>query len=154
VLPWPQAGEAYPFTLTTIDGRKIHSENLKGKVVLIDCWATWCSPCMALMPELKELYEKWHQRGLEIVGISFDRDVETVRKACKSHALTWPQVFVPDDEKLRDLWREACGIGAIPRVLIIDQQGILQPESADKLKERIGKLLALSSKEPAPKTKP
>src|SRR5207248_7770683 len=73
VLPWPETGEPYPFTLTTIDGRKIRSEELKGKVVLIDCWATWCSPCMALMPELKTLYEKWHKHGLEIVGVSLDR---------------------------------------------------------------------------------
>jgi peroxiredoxin len=85
------------------------------------------SPCMALMPELKALYEKWHQQGLEIVGISLDRDVEAMQKVCKSKSLTWPQVIVPDDEKVRALWQEASGISGIPRVLLLDQRGILSP---------------------------
>jgi thiol-disulfide isomerase/thioredoxin len=84
VLSWPEVGKAYSFTLTTTDGRKIRSDDLIGKVVVIDCWATWCSPCMALLPELKALYEKWHQQGLEIVGVSLDRDVDAVQRICKS----------------------------------------------------------------------
>jgi RNA polymerase sigma factor (sigma-70 family) len=148
VLPWPQAGEAYPFTLTAIDGRKIRSEELKGKVVLIDCWATSCSPCMALMRELKTLYERWHQHGLEIIGINFDRDVETAQKACKSDGLTWPQIHVPDDERIRGLWQEAGGIGSIPRMLVIDQHGILQADSTEKLEERIANLLGARAKPP------
>jgi len=154
VIPWPQVGETYPFTLTTIDGQKIRSDDLKGKVVVIDCWATWCSPCMALMPELKALYKKWHQQGLEIVGISLDRDMETVQKVCKSQGLTWPQVWVPDEERLRELWQQACGIGAIPRVLLLDRRGILQADAVDNLEENIAKLLPHSRKEPPAKSKP
>jgi uncharacterized protein (TIGR03067 family) len=154
VLPWPEAGKPFHFTLTTIDGQKIRSEELKGRVVLLDCWATWCSPCMALMPELKALYKKWHPQGLEIVGISFDRDTAIMQNACKSQGLAWPQVWVPDEEKVRDLWQEVCGIGAIPRVLILDQQGILQADSADKLDEKIGKLLSNSPDKLSAKQKP
>jgi RNA polymerase sigma factor (sigma-70 family) len=154
VLPWPEVGKPYLFTLTTIDGRKIRSEDLKGKVVLLDCWATWCSPCMALMPELKELYKKWHPKGLEIVGISLDHQVEIVQKLCKAQALTWPQVLVPHEESVRTLWEEASGISGIPRVLLIDQQGVLRADSGDKLEERITKLLTNSSDKPAVKSRP
>ena len=154
VLPWPQIGEAFSFVLTTIDGRKLRSEDFKGKVLLIDCWATWCSPCMALMPELKSIYRKWHPQGLEIVGISFDMQAETVRKICKSKGLTWPQIQVPDDEKVRALWQEASGISAIPRVLLIDQQGILQADTTDRLEERIAKLLGSPAQRPPAKPKP
>jgi thiol-disulfide isomerase/thioredoxin len=154
VLQWPEVGELYPFTLTAMDGRKIRSEDLKGKVVVIDCWATWCSPCMALLPELKGLYEKWHQQGLEIVGVSLDRDVEVVQKICKSNGLTWPQVIVPNDEKVRALWQEASGISGIPRVLVLDQRGILRADSADKLEETIAKLLTNSRDKPSTKPRP
>ena len=105
---------------------------------------------MAMMPELKALHEKWRNQGLEIVGVSLDRDVGTVRKACKSEGMSWPQVLVPEDERIRELWHKASGIGSIPRVLLIDQQGILQADYADKLEERIAKLLMNSSAKQKP----
>jgi peroxiredoxin len=103
---------------------------------------------------IKALYEKWHQQGLEIVGISLDRDVEAVQKICKTKGLTWPQVIVPDNEKVRALWQEASVISGIPRVLLLDQQGILRADSADKLEERIAKLLTNSSDRPSTKPEP
>jgi thiol-disulfide isomerase/thioredoxin len=153
VLSWPEPGEAYSFTLTTVDGQKVRSAELKGKVVLIDCWATWCSPCMALMPELKALYAKWHGRGLEIIGISLDRDVETMRKTCKSQDLTWPQVYVPEDERIRELWHEASGIRSIPRLLLMDRDGILHDPSG-RLEEEVAKLLTRSPEKAPAKPKP
>jgi RNA polymerase sigma factor (sigma-70 family) len=146
VLPWPEVGEPFLFKLTTIDGKKISAQDLKGKVVLIDCWATWCSPCMALMAELKALYEKWHKDGLEIVGVSFDREIETVRKTCKSQNLPWPQVWVPSDDGTRELWQEANRLDALPRLLLIDRDGILRAESHEKLEEEITKLLKKSTR--------
>ena len=98
VLPWPEVGKEYRVTFTTLDGRKLGSEDFKGKVAVIDCWASWCWPCMALMPELKRCYERWRNDGLEIVGVSLDRDADQVRKVCKEQGLTWPQVLVPADE--------------------------------------------------------
>jgi hypothetical protein len=139
--------------LTAVDGRKIRSEDLKGKVVLIDCWSANSAPSRWKMPELKALYEKWHQRGLEIVGVCLARDLESITEICKSEGLTWPQVFVPDDERVRELWQEASGIESISS-LLIDQQGILQPDSSGKLEEKIAKLLASSSENPAAKPKP
>jgi RNA polymerase sigma factor (sigma-70 family) len=141
VLPWPEVGEPFSFALSTTDGKRLSSRDLKGHVVLLDCWATWCSPCMALMPELKAFYEKWHKDGLEIVGISFEKHAENVAKACKSQNLPWPQVWVPSDDQTRNLWQEANRLEALPRLLLIDRDGILRADSHGSLKEEIFKLI-------------
>jgi thiol-disulfide isomerase/thioredoxin len=143
VLPFPQIGEGYEFVLTTLGGQKVRTRDFRGKVVLIDCWATWCSPCMAKMPTLKALYEKRQKDGLEIVGVSFDQDAEKARKAIQSQGLTWPQVLVPADDQTRELWREASGIGALPRLLLLDRDGVLRADCyPGELEEQIARLLA------------
>jgi thiol-disulfide isomerase/thioredoxin len=142
VIPWPEIGKPYPFTLTTLDGRKIRSEDLKGKVVVLDCWATWCSPCLALMPELKSLYHKRHRDGLEIIGVSLDDDPDTIRKASKTLELSWPQVQAQRRTELeRQLWVQASGIVSIPRILLIDRAGVLRADSSSKLADEVAKLL-------------
>jgi RNA polymerase sigma factor (sigma-70 family) len=141
VPSFPQLGKAYNFVLTTTDGKKLHSRDLRGKVVLIDCWATWCGPCMALLPEIKELYEKCHKDGLEVVGFNFDEEAEKVKRTCKVLGLAWPQVLVPKDEEARQLWQEAAGIGGLPRVLVIDREGILRADNPAKPEESVARLL-------------
>jgi thiol-disulfide isomerase/thioredoxin len=142
VLPFPEVGKACPFVLTTMDGKKVRAGDLRGKVMLLDCWATWCSPCMAKMPALKELFEKHHKDGLEIIGVCFDQDAAKARKALQRLGLTWPQVMVPTDEKTRDLWQEAGDIGALPRLRLIDRDGILRWEGGPHgLEEQVARLL-------------
>jgi RNA polymerase sigma factor (sigma-70 family) len=141
VLPWPEVGKQYPFELTTLDGRKLRSQDFAGKVVVLDCWATWCSPCMQKCLELKPLYERWQDRGFEIIGISWDQSEAAARKACERNGFNWPQVFVPTAEEKRALWERATGIRGIPRLLIIDRNGILRDDSPEKLDEIITKLL-------------
>ncbi|MEX2121807.1 MAG: thioredoxin-like domain-containing protein [Pirellulales bacterium] len=141
VLAWPEVGKTYPFTLTMLDGRIVRSADLMGKVVVIDCWATWCSPCMALMPELKRCHEKWHRDGLEIIGISLDEDLDSVRRVVKTEGLTWSQVIVPTEKETRQLWADASGITGIPRVLVIDREGVLRFDTAGNLEENIAHLI-------------
>lgn len=148
VLAWPEVGRVYPFTLTTVDGQKLRSADMKGKVVVIDCWASWCEPCIALVPDLKRCYDKWHQDGLVIIGVSLDKDVETIQKVCKSHGVSWPQVLAPADDGTRQLWEMASGISGIPRVLVIDGDGVLRTEDTGKLEEEIARLLAASNRAP------
>src|SRR5262249_8861549 len=126
VLPWPDIGGAYDFTLTTMDRKKLSARDLRGKVILIDCWATLWSPCVAMLPDLKKLYEKRHKDGFEIIGVSFDNDAQKAQKKIKELELAWPQVHVPNDEKTRELWRESGDIGALPRLFLIDREGILR----------------------------
>lgn len=141
VLSCPEIGKPIDFDFTTTDGKRVRSRDLRGKVILIDCWATWCSPCRALLPELKDLYDKSHKDGLEIIGVSFDQDAAKFKKTCEKEELTWAQVLVPSDEKTRRLWEEITGIGGIPRLFLIDRQGVLRADNPAKLKEEIARLL-------------
>jgi RNA polymerase sigma factor (sigma-70 family) len=108
LVPRGRAREPYDFTLTTLDGKQVRAADLRGKIVLLDCWSTTYHPDEA---GIKKLYEKYHKDGLEIIGICLDRDAEAVKKYAADHGLTWPQVFVPaPDEKTRQLWIEATGL--------------------------------------------
>ncbi len=136
-LPFPEVGGPFDFDLTTEDGKKIHSRDLRGKVILIDYWATWCSPCMGFLPEVKTLYQKWHQKGLEVIGVNLDYQGDKMRKACRELALEWPQVMAPTDGKKRELWEQATDIGSIPRLLVIDRNGILRAMNPERLEQEI-----------------
>jgi RNA polymerase sigma factor (sigma-70 family) len=148
-LPWPRVGEAYDFTVKTADGRVFRSRDLKGKVLLIDCWATWCSPCMAKMPKLKELYQKRHADGLEVLGMNFDNDQPKAREILKTLNLPWSEVFVPADEANRELWETAMGLESLPRLLVIDKGGVLRYDGGpDGIDEQVAKLLESPVSEP------
>jgi len=71
----------------------------------------YCSaPNRWKMPQLKALYDRWHQHGLEIIGVGRNGNATIVRKVCIQEGLTWPQILVPEDKESRELWQEACGI--------------------------------------------
>jgi RNA polymerase sigma factor (sigma-70 family) len=142
VPPLPVVGQAYPFDLTTMAGNRITSFSLKGKVVVLEWWATWCAPCMVTAHQLRPLYHKWHEHGLEIVGINLDDKAATAQAACRRDGFDWPQVFIPADEKTRDVWQRATGVKSIPRLLLLDRDGILRADNPEKLEEQIAKLLA------------
>lgn len=95
-----------------------------------------------MLPQLEALYKKWHKDGLEIVGINFDPKAETGPKRCKSLGITYPQVWVPSDEKTRQLWQEAAGIGSVPHLLLIDRDGMLRADgNVDNLEKTLAELL-------------
>jgi thiol-disulfide isomerase/thioredoxin len=152
VLPFPEVGRAYDFTLTATDGKKVRGRDLRSKVVLIDCWATWCTPCVAKMPRLKEFYRRHHKEGLEVVGVCFDQDARKAEGAIKRLGLPWAQVLVPAGEKERELWSSASALESLPRLLLIDRDGVLRAECGpEEIEEQIAKLMA---HEPGERTKP
>jgi thiol-disulfide isomerase/thioredoxin len=147
-LPLPQTGRAYEFTLRAMGGELIRSKELRGKVVLIDCWATWCTPCMQKMPHLKELYARWHDRGLEVIGVNFDGDEAKARRASETLGLAWPQVAVSGKEEIQGLWEVASGIDTLPRLLILDREGVLRFDCGPaELENRLAALLEVRPKE-------
>ena len=89
ILPRPELDKRFEFSLTDTKGRVIRSAELKGKVVLIDCWAGWCPPCMAKMPQLKGLYERRHADGFEVIGINFDHNRDRAQEQVKTLGLPW-----------------------------------------------------------------
>lgn len=142
MLPAPEVGKPFPFSLTDTKGRALRSAELKGKVVLIDCWAGWCSPCMAKMPKLKELYERRRGDGFEVIGINFDHSRERAEELVKKLGLNWPEVYVPDDDRTRELWADGPGISGLPRLFLIDQGGILRWSGSPlEIEERVTRLL-------------
>jgi hypothetical protein len=92
---------------------------------------------------LEALYQKWHKKGLQIVGISFDEKAETGRKRAKSLGITFPQVWVANDQNTRALWNEASGIGSVPRLFLIDRDGILRADGQghEDLEKTVANLL-------------
>ena len=104
LLPLPDVGRTYDFSLTAA-GKLIESRQLRGKVILVDLWSSWCAPCLKKMPELKELYAKWHDKGLEVIGISFDEDPELAQAVIDRMELPWPSAILPPkDTAVRKLW--------------------------------------------------
>jgi thiol-disulfide isomerase/thioredoxin len=128
VLPIPTVGQPYRFTLTDSSGAPIDSELLHGKVVLLDFWASWCAPCIAKMPRLKELYDEHHGNGFEVIGLSLDTDDAARDKAIEENSMSWKQAVVPKENDAQQLWCKAMGLRAIPRLLLVDREGILRAD--------------------------
>jgi peroxiredoxin len=111
-------------SLPDVNGRLLSLSELKGKVILIDFWASWCGPCRHNNPRLAKLYNKYHEKGLEIYGISLDEDSEDWKKAVHHDKLLWIQVI--DDKGWAAPSAAAYGVDMIPSSFLIDRQGIIR----------------------------
>ena len=139
---FPRAAPA--FALSDLAGKPVSSASLKGKVVLVDFWATWCVPCRKSMPELQALHDKYASRGFTVLGISTDQGgVAKVKKFVEDRKYTYP--IAVDSEKA-PAW-EAYGVRAIPAAFLLDAKGRIvaqwtgAPNTAE-VESRIDSLLA------------
>jgi len=109
------------FTLETPDGKKVSLKDFKGKVVLIDFWASWCGPCRRENPNVVAMYNRYKDKGFEILGVSLDRSKEPWIKAIADDKLTWPHV-----SDLKGWGSSAAalyGITSIPHTVLVDRDG-------------------------------
>jgi thiol-disulfide isomerase/thioredoxin len=111
-----------------VDDRDVDIAKLKGKVVLIDFWATWCGPCVAELPNVKKAYEELHDQGFEIVGVSFDEDCDALKKFVAKNKMAWPQFC--DGGGWNNAINKDFGIRAIPAMYLIDKKGVLRDMNA------------------------
>lgn len=136
-----KVGGPIDIKFTAMDGREVDLSQMKGKVVLIDFWATSCVPCVQEIPRIKENYEKFHSRGFDIIGISYDTDKKALNDFVQKRDLPWPQYF--GSENPTNKFGAEFVIEYFPTLWLIDKKGNLRDTDArDGLQGKIEKLLA------------
>lgn len=140
-----EGGQAPDFSLNDLDGVEVRLSNLRGKVVLLEFWATWCPPCRESIPAMNELYKKYNDKGLVLLGISVDKGqniVEDIRAFIREYSIQYPIAI--DSKNVNTLY----GVYSIPTLILIDREGKIvlknigfSPEMEKRLSSEIERLL-------------
>jgi len=115
--PVPNA-TAPDFTLRSADGRNVRLDELRGQVVLVNFWATWCGPCREEMPRLNVLYEKYRKSGFVLLGVNIDDDPKTALATAAKLNVSFP-VLLDTDKKVSKLY----DLNTMPSTVVIDRDG-------------------------------
>lgn len=104
---------------TTVDGAEFDWKSYRGKVVLVDFWATWCGPCIREMPNVHKLYEKYHKKGFDVVGISVDADEDALATFLQQNSIPWTTIAGEESQKMATKY----GVRGIPSMMLVDREG-------------------------------
>ncbi|MDR2117637.1 MAG: TlpA family protein disulfide reductase [Planctomycetaceae bacterium] len=136
-------GKPMPIWGADLNGKILDEKSLNGKVVLLDFWATWCSPCVGEFPHLKKLYEKYHRNGFEIIGYNVDSDLKKLTAYLEQNPLPWTTLSKETTKQMKlPLLSAYYGAKQLPVVLLRDQSGnaILLDARGEKLNETLEKI--------------
>jgi peroxiredoxin len=134
-------GSAPPdFSARDISGRKVTLSELKGKVILLEFWATWCPPCRVEVPNLLEINRKFKSKQFVMISVSLDRDLQAARKFVADKQMDWVHIIDAEaGQKIATLYQ----VEYIPSTFVIDRKGMIESSQlrGDELKNKIAALL-------------
>jgi thiol-disulfide isomerase/thioredoxin len=136
-----RANIAPAFEITTMDGQKLSMDELQGKVVLIDFWATWCGPCREALPHIRKIADKFHDEPFIVLSVDLDTDENKWKSFVAENKMTWPQYF---GAGFSGHMATSFGVHAIPHTFTIDADGIVQDEEIGdaSIEGKLKKLIA------------
>jgi len=124
IIKQTEAGAVFPnIELTDREGRLISIESFRGKYLLVDFWASWCGPCISEIPNLKKAYQKYHDKGFEIFGISLDENKEDWETCIAKHELNW--INASELQRFESPVARRLAVRAIPRTFLLDPDGVV-----------------------------
>jgi thiol-disulfide isomerase/thioredoxin len=119
-----EPGQKFPgFNEIDFAGKPLSLSAYRGKVTLIDFWATWCGPCRSEMPNVIATYRNYHTQGFEIIGVSLDEDRAALANYVSAQGMMWPQYF--DGQGWNNKLAKKCGVESIPTSYLLDRHGII-----------------------------
>jgi len=146
----PDVGKPFQAELTRLDGTKLRlPEDLLGKVVVVDFWAVWCTPCVEEVPKMRRIYAKYKGKGVEFVGISLDKNRRKLTDFIRVERLVW--IHTCSFKGWDDPTVQRYGVGGIPDMWVVGKDGMVV---SDQARDRLEHFIDVALKAPAPAKKP
>jgi thiol-disulfide isomerase/thioredoxin len=134
-------GRPLDLQFESIDGSPVDLAALRGKVVLIDFWASWCPDCIRETPTVRSVYQKFKDKGFAVIGISLDKDRQAMSNYIAKKLIPWPQYF--DGKGWANDFATRFGVRAIPELWLINQRGevVATDVSANQLEAKLSQMI-------------